>query len=189
MTQSFIAAILLTLVSNVQAQAKPYFELAYEAGGASITGSDQGGINAGGGIKLVAGIQNEVGKNGQRLSVALGYLFDGGGERKESDQTTYSYYEPPEYEFSTVTMDVIYTMGNDLHRFGIGGTYHLGPSYNDNVRPLAIDFDDAPGLVLQYTRAVWKKYRLGTRITIMNYKANNLNVDASSFGIFISGGY
>ena len=105
--------------------------------------SDPGGIYAGGGSKFVFGIQNEIGKNGERLSVALGYLFDEGGESDEDGETTdYWYDDPqPQYKFSTVTLDAIYSRGNDLHRFGIGGAIHLGPTYNDNILPMSINFD------------------------------------------------
>jgi hypothetical protein len=191
MTKLIISIILLTLASNAQAQVKAYFELGIEHGGNPVVVSDPGGIYAGGGSKFVFGIQNEIGNNGERLSIALGYLSDEGGESDEGEETTAYWYDDPQrqYEFSTVTLDAIYTRGNDLHRFGIGGTIHIGPTYNDNLLRTSLNFDDAPGLVFQYTRRLWRRYSLGTRFTIMNYKVGDLSVDADSFGIFLSNGY
>jgi hypothetical protein len=180
MHKLIIAVILLTLASS--AQAEVYFELGIEGGGVPIVTTDRGDINPGGGFKIAMGVQNGVGENGDKLSIALGYIFDGVGE-------TSFWYEPSPYEFSTITLDAIYTIGIDSHRFGIGGSYHIGPTINDNVLSSALDFDDALGLILQYSYTFADRFQIGARLTSMDYKVSGLTADASSFGIFLSNGF
>ncbi len=80
----------------------------------------------------------------------------------------------------------------DSHRFGIGASYHIGPTYKDDIvglAPLKIDFDDALGLILQYSYAVSSGFQIGARFTQMDYEANGASLDASSFGIILSNGF
>ncbi len=177
MTRFIVTIILLTLVST--AQAEFYMEVGIESGGGAIVVPNPGGINAGSGFKLALGTQNVVGENGERLTIALGYMFADSG-----DGVLFS--EVSSYDFSTMTLDAIYTIGNDPHRFGIGGTYHIGPSYSDNVLPSTLDFDDALGLILQYTYTHNDGLQIGARLTSMDYEVSGSSVDASSFGIFLS---
>ena len=106
-----------------------------EGGGDTLNSTTSGGrIKAGQGLKLALGIQNQVGEKGNSLSFAFGYLFD---ELEVSNGIA---------EISTLTFDTIYSVQRGGHRFGIGGSYHIGPTYKDNIAgfsPLTIDFDDA----------------------------------------------
>jgi hypothetical protein len=178
MNKFIVTVILLALAST--AQADLYLELGYEGGGDTIISTTAGGdVNAGGGINYVIGIQNEVGENGKSLSLALGYMIQ---SMDASNGTA---------EISTLTFDAIYSIPVDVHRFGIGASYHIGPTYKDNIAgfsPLKIDFDNALGLVLQYSYAFSRRFQIGARITKMDYEVDDFSLDASSFGVFISNG-
>jgi len=179
MTKFIVAVILLALAST--AQAELYLELGYEGGGDTLISTTAGdNINVGGGINYVIGIQNEVGENGKSVSLALGYMI----QSMDAFNGT--------AEISTLTFDAIYSIPVGVHRFGIGASYHIGPTYKDEIAglsPLKIDFDNALGLVLQYSYAYSPRFQIGVRITEMDYEVNGISLDASSFGVFISNGF
>jgi hypothetical protein len=179
MNKFIVTVILLALAST--AQADLYLELGYEGGGDTLISTTAGeDINAGGGINYVIGVQNKVGENGKSLSLALGYMIQ---SMDASNGTA---------EISTLTFDAIYSIPKGVHRFGIGASYHIDPTYKDNIAglsPLKIDFDDALGLVLQYSYAYSPQFQIGARITEMDYEVNGLSLDAGSFGIFLSNGF
>jgi hypothetical protein len=179
MTKYIVTAILLTLAST--AQAELYLELNYDGGGDTLISTTSGDdINAGGGINYVIGIQNKIGEKGKSLSLAMGYMIQ---SMKASNGTA---------EISTLTVDAIYSIPVNVHRFGIGASYHIGPTYKDDIAgfaPLKIDFDNALGLLLQYSYAYSPRFQIGARITEMDYEVNGLSLDASSFGIFLSNGF
>ena len=179
MTRLIVSVILLALAST--AQAKLYLELSIEGGGDTLIGTSAGEeINAGGGLKLALGIQKEPGENGGVLSLFLGKLYQ---NLDASNGTA---------KISTHTLDAIYTIRKDSHRFGIGGSYHIDPTYEDNIAglsPLKLDFDNALGLILQYTYALKPGFQVGARLTEMDYEVNGFSLDAGSFGIFISNGF
>ena len=183
MNRFFVAVILLVLSSN--AYSELYYEFALEGGGDPIVETNLGDVNAGAGIKLAVGIQNIVGENGENLSISLGSMFD---EISADNGRA---------KFNTVTMDAIYSMQVEPHRFGIGASYHIGPAYRDNLFPSwRIDFEDALGLILQYSYKFSSGLQLGARLTNMEYKVSSSNIvvvgstiDASSFGIFLSNGF
>jgi len=180
MTKIIITVILLTLAST--AQAELYMEMSVEAGGDTLASSPSYSINAGGGVKIALGVQKQLGENGESLSLALGSLSD--------------VLEAPngKVKTSTLSFDAIYSIRRGGHRFGFGGSYHLSPTYQEDIAgssPLKIDFDDALGLILQYSyaRKPGPGFQVGVRYTQMEYKANGLSLDASSYGIFISNGF
>ena len=179
MNKFIVTVILFTLVSS--AQAELYLELGYEGGGDTLISTTLGeDINAGGGVNYVIGIQNKVGEKGDSLSLSLGYMIQ---SMDASNGTA---------EISTLTFDAIYSIPKDVHRFGIGASYHMGPTYKDNIAgfsPLKIEFDNALGLVLQYSYAFSPRFQIGARITEMDYEVNGLSLDAGSFGIFLSNGF
>lgn len=178
MTKFIVSVILLTLASS--AQAELYYELGIEGGGDTLVSTPSYFISAGGGFKFALGVQKEVGEFGDSLSLSLGYLFD---DLEASNGTA---------EINTITLDAIYSIQVDRHRFGIGGSYHIGPTYKDDIAgfsPLEIEFDDALGLILQYGYTFSNGIQVGARLTEMTYEANGLSLDAGSFGIFISNGF
>ena len=143
MTRYIVSVILLTLAST--AQAELYLELGYEIGGDTLISTTSGAdINAGGGVNYVIGIQNKVGENGKSLSLSLGYMI----QSMDASNGTAG--------ISTRTFDAIYSIPKDIHRFDIGASYHSSPTYKDNIAglsPLKIEFDNAWGLILQYSFA------------------------------------
>jgi len=179
MIRLIVTAILLTLAST--AQAELYYELDIENGGDTLIATTSGQeINAGSGLKFALGVQNEVGENGKSLSLSLGYMFQ---NLDASNGTA---------EINTLTLDAIYSIRKNSHRFGIGAIYHVGPTYEDNIAgfsPLKIEFDDALGLILQYAYTLNNGIQIGARFTDMDYKVNGLSLDASSVGLFISNGF
>ncbi len=180
MTKIIITVILLTLAST--AQAELYMEMSVEEGGDTLASSPSYSVNAGSGLKLAFGIQNIVGEYGESLSLSLGQLTD-----------FLDAYDGI-VETSTITLEAIYSIPRGNHRFGFGGSFHIGPTYEEDIAgspPLKIDFDDALGLILQYSyaRKPGPGFQVGVRYTQMEYKANGLSLDASSFGIFISNGF
>jgi hypothetical protein len=174
-----VLPILLLLSFNLQAEI--YFELDLEGGGDTLIGTTSGqDINVGGGVKFAAGVVNQVGDNGESLSLSLGYMFD----NIDAINGT--------AEIDTLTFDAIYSIQRDRHRFGIGASYHMGPTYEDDIfgfSPLKFEFDDALGLILQYGYAAFPGFYIGARFTEMDYEVSGLSLDASSFGIFLSNGF
>ena len=176
----FIVTTILLIVAST-AQAELYLELGYEGGGDTLISTTAGeDVNAGGGINYVIGVQNEVGENGRSVSLSLGYMIQ---SMDASNGTA---------EINTITFDAIYSIPMDSHQFGVGASYHINPTYKDDLdgfSPLKIEFDNALGLVLQYSYAFSPRLQIGARITEMDYEVNGLSLDAGSFGIFISNGF
>ena len=174
-----ITAILLTLASV--ARAELYMEFGFQGGGDTLISTNSGeGLYTGGGFKFAIGVQNKVGKNGETLSLSLGYLSE---EIDTSNGTA---------EISTLNLDAIYSYRIFNHRFGFGASYHIDPTYSNNIvglPPFKIEFDDALGLILQYSYVLNSRFQISTRYTLMDYEASGLSLDASSFGIFLSNGF
>ena len=174
-----VTAILLTLASA--ARAELYMEFGFQGGGDTLISTNSGeGIYTGGGLKFAIGVQNKVGKNGATLSLSLGNLSD---EIDTSNGTA---------EISTLNLDAIYSYRIFNHRFGFGASYHIDPTYSNNIvglPPFKIEFDDALGLILQYSYVRISRFQISTRYTLMDYEASGLSLDASSFGIFLSNGF
>lgn len=178
MNKFIVTVILFTLVST--AQARSYFEVGIESGGETLIESDDYFLSAGGGFKFALGIQNEVGDYGDSLSLALGYLGDSLDAENGSA------------EINALTFDAIYSIPIGNHRFGAGASYHIGPTYEEDLvgfSPVKIDFDDALGLVLQYGYKYSNGFQIVVRLTNMDYEVGALSLDASSLGIFLSNGF
>lgn len=183
MTKFIIAVIFLTLAST--AKAELYMEMSVEEGGDTLASSSSYSVNAGSGLKLALGVQIVVGEYGESLLVSLGKLTDFLDAEHGIDGKV---------KTSTLTLDAIYTIRRGHHRFGYGGSFHIGPTYEEDIAgspPLKIKFDDALGLILQYSyaRKSGPGFQVGVRYTKMEYKANGVSIDASNYGIFISNGF
>ena len=181
MTKSILAVILLALASTVQA--KLYMEMSVEEGGDTLASASSYSINAGSGVKFALGVQNKLGEYGESLSLSLGRLSDLIDAYDGIDGKA---------KISTYTFDAIYSIQRARHRFGFGGSYHVDPIYSENIAgsaPLEIDFDNALGLMLQYSHAWDSGFQIGVRYTRMDYKASGLSLNADSYGIFISNGF
>lgn len=184
----FATALTISFVLSAgSVKAGFYFELDFENGGdtlATVSVSDsffgdyERDLDIGGGNKLAVGIHNILGENKDRsLSLALGYLSDS-IDASNGDA-----------DYDTVTFDAIYGFHFEAHEFGLGASYHIGPEYKDKIdgQPrIKLEFDDALGLVMQYSYAVSPVFHVGLRYTEMDYEINDVELDASSFGIFIA---
>ena len=175
----FLVSACLMAVSP--AQADLYLELAIDGGGDELAGTTTGDrINAGGGVKLAIGAQNKLGDGSTALRFSAGYLFD---TLDAIDGSADS---------SAITLDGMYLMNSGAHTFGVGATMHMSPEYNQTgggYSNVNLEFDDAVGLVLEYQYTFSSSLGLGARYTNLTYKTGNLELDASSFGLFISTGF
>lgn len=179
MKKIIVSVFLIALVST--AWADLYLEIGYESGGETLI-SDTAGydISAGGGLNYVVGIQSEIGEHGDSLSLALGYMTE---SISGSNGTA---------EITSFTIDAIYSAPVKRHRFGAGASYHLDPTYKDDIDgfpSLKIEFDDTLGLVLQYSYAMRPRFLIGARFTDMDYEVNGVSLGADSIGIFLSNGF
>ncbi len=186
--QNIFLAIFLLLIIGI-AKAELFFEGSIEGGGETFATAESSNdfysfdddLNIGGGTKVAIGIQNMVGEEALgSLSLALGYIWD----RIDADNG--------DADFSTVTFDVIYIRHFNKHRLGIGASYHIGPEYEEDIDgsiPFDLDFDDSLGFILKYGYEINQGLQIGARYTVMEYEFNDIDVDADSFGLFLSNGF
>lgn len=186
--QKIFFVFFLISIANV-GKAELFLEASLEGGGETFATAERGNdyysidddLNIGGGIKLGIGIQNMIGQEELgSLSVALGYIWD------RIDATN------GDADFSTITFDVIYTRHFDMHRLGLGASYHIDPRYEEDIdgsTPFDLDFDDSLGFTLKYGYEINQGLQIGVRYTVMEYEINNTDVDADSFGLFLSNGF
>ena len=133
------------------------------------------GFRIGEGVHLAIGFNYFIGdSNSQALSLAAGYLKGGDFEEKSS----------------ATTLEVLYTQYNDLHRWGIGLSYHIDPEYEEEIsssKTRKLKFDDALGIVIKYGYLIRSPdWELGFRLTLMDYKLASEDYNANSLGIFAS---
>ena len=178
--KTLITAIIPALLVMPLAQADLYVELGAESGSKELISTSYGdSIYSGGGIKLAAGIQNYINADAA-IRLTLGYLgdsVDAVNGRAEMD---------------TLTFDALYLINSGPHSFGIGPTYHMNPSYHDDVAgfaPVDIEFDNAVGLMFQYGYKIIPGIEIGARVTSIEYVNNTGTLDASSFGVYLSNGF
>ena len=182
MKNKILICLMLLPMAFPAVQAELYLEASLESGGDTLVETNLNDeINAGGGIKFAVGIQNPVGPGGNNsLRLAVGYLFDSiNASNGDAD-------------IDALTFDAVYSVSNGPHAFGIGGTLHMSPEYDekiDGLGTLKVEFDDAPGMLLQYAYQGIPGFELGVRYTIIDYKAGSATLDADSFGLFISNGF
>lgn len=177
-----IYCMMLPMLMINSALADLYLEFGFESGGDDLIGTNTGeDISAGGGVKFAVGVQNptnEAATASIRLSV--GYLFDS-IDASNGDA-----------DFETLTFDALYMINSGTHSFGIGGTLHLSPEYSDDVdgfRSEKIEFDDAYGILLQYGYNITPSIELGVKVSVLEYQAGPITMDANSFGVYISNGF
>ena len=174
-------ALLLSLFVST-ADAAFYFEMALEGGGDELIGTNTSDeINAGGGVKFAVGTSNWINaEETSAIRLTVGYMFDN-IDASNGDA-----------DFETLTFDAVWLTTSGPHAFGIGGTLHMSPEYKDDVdgfAPLKVEFDDAYGVVLQYAYQVTPGIEFGARLTEIDYEANNAEVDAGGFGLYLSAGF
>ena len=185
----FFAAVLTVFLALVPGPAAAgfYFELGFEDGGETLAsastsngflGDYERDLDLAGGIKLAMGIYNILGESENRsLSFAVGYLSDS-IDASNGDA-----------DYETITFDAVYSFHFEAHRFGLGALYHIDPEFEQNIdgQPgIKAEFDDALGVVVQYSYAVSPTFQAGLRYTEMDYEINDFELDASSFGMFLA---
>lgn len=164
-----------------------YLEFSIEGGGDTLIsaegdhdyyGSYEHDLNAGGGGKLAIGYHDIFGENNDRsLMLSLGYLSDS-IDARDGDA-----------DLDTVTLDAIYGFHFGSHRLGVGASYHIGPEYKDDLDgfpPFSVEFDNALGVIIQYTYAYTPAFQFGLRLTEMDYEVGNVTLDASSVGLLVA---
>ncbi|MBT3204894.1 MAG: hypothetical protein HOM14_05235 [Gammaproteobacteria bacterium] len=181
MYKQFVVIILVILSVNT-ANAELYLEVAAEAGGNELISTNSvDSIEAGGGIKFAVGVQNPVNYDGSAaIRLSVGYLSDS------------IFADNGQANFSTMTFDAMLVSSSGPHSFGVGGTLHLSPEYSDNVAgyyPELIEYDDALGLVFQYSYHFVPGLEIGLRYTDITYETSGFSDDAGSLGIFLSSGF
>ena len=156
-----------------------YFEISLEEGGDKVSSESKyslydSDVNLGGGFKMGFGYYLSMGEEARNsLSLSLGYLSS----------------ENQDAEFKTTTFDAIYCHQVSAHRFGIGAAYHIEPEVNGDFRGVSsngLDFDDATGLIIQYSYELMRGYSVGLRYTDMEYEVNGDSFDGSSVGFVFS---
>jgi len=184
-----VLILLSLLIASNTSTAGFYFEFGFEDGGDTLISSEaqfsygstydyEKDLNVGGGGKLAIGVHNLLGEDSDRsLSFSLGYLQDsidaGNGDA----------------DYDTFTFDAIYGFHFDSHRFGVGASYHIGPEYKadvDGFPSVKVEFDDALGVIIQYSYAFTPSFQLGLRLTEMDYEVHDVTLDAGSIGLFIA---
>lgn len=179
--KQFTAIILLMSCINT-ARAELYLEVSGEAGGDELISTNTvDSISAGGGIKFAIGVQNPVNYDETvAIRLSVGYLSDS------------IIADNGEADFSTMTFDAMLVSNAGPHSLGVGATLHASPEYSDNVvgySPELIEYDDAVGLVLQYSYHFIPGLELGLRFTDLTYQAGAIRKDAGSVGFFLSNGF
>jgi len=161
--------------------AEIYAEFGFEGGGETLGSTSDEDLNTAGGFKFALGFQRYIGGfEDVGILLSLGYLFntiDASNGTAETD---------------AMVLDFIYFRLFGPHRIGTGGSYHLNPSYKDDLDGFArtnINFDDSLGFVVRYSYTITEGFQAGVRYTIMDYEANGENFDADSFGFFISSSF
>ncbi len=173
--------IVCALLVSIPAQADPYLELGIDSGGDELAATTVGdSISAGGGVKLLIGSINTLEDGSTALRFDAGYLFDSLDAVDGSADS------------SAILLEGVYLINSGPHTFGIGVSAHLSPEYKQRgggYPDLDIKFDDTAGLLLEYGYQLSPGFTLGVRYTDLTYKANNIELDASSVGLFISSGF
>ncbi len=170
---------------NSSAAPKLVLSAGYSVGGddlASVEYEDYGDddLEAGGGVYLGVGFEFPMASD-MALRTAVGYQFDS-IEADNGDAT-----------FDRLPWDLMFLLGSEPHRLGVGLTYHTDVSYELNIdggQDVDADFDDALGLVLAYEFQISPAFGLMLRYTDIEYEENpripglqGRTVDGSNFGI------
>lgn len=186
---------LFFLLSPAVSVAGLYLEIGYEDGGDTLITAEtrvdyefsdydyeyDKDIDVGGGGKIAIGIHQVLGEEENRsITLSLGYLFD------DIDATN------GDAEYDTITVDAIYGFHFGAHRLGVGASYHKDPEFEvdlDGFPSQSVEFDDALGLVVQYSYVIQSRFHIGLRLTEMDYDVNGTTLDAASVGMFFAYAY
>lgn len=145
---------------------------------------------------------------GELLNLGIGYDFDLNAAKSLLLRTGINYKftavdaSNGDADFTRWPLDLILVWRQGTASLGAGLTYHLSPSYEATVNGLStkVDFDDAPGFLLQAGLMVTPTMELGARVTLIEYEPAQPTVmlpsltpvnkvDGDSIGIYLSVGF
>ena len=92
-------------------------------------------------------------------------------------------------DYKTIELMSFYQQGS--HRFGIGLSHHLNPSFKADVNFTneALHFEDTTAAMAEYNYLYNKKTAIGMRLTDITYQPSNFSeadsIDGSNLSIFI----
>ena len=181
-----LALCIFTLSTAVQAEVQPIFKFGVELGGDSLVETLTEDLNAGGGLYLGAGISiTDSDPDALVYRATIGYLFDD------------IEFTQPSGDASTnaVPLNLGVFKQFDNHEFGLGLAYYIGPSFDisssncNTTGCVTIDFDDALGFTLEYNYNFDNSAFVGVKYTNIDYKIEDLTIDASSIGLYIGASF
>lgn len=136
-------------------------------------------IQAGGEALLGAGVVISW-ANSAELQLMAGYHFDSASA------------ENGDASFERFPIEALLFRRAGRHRFGGGLTVHLSPSAEidiDGSEKETVNFDAAPGFILEYDYSALENLSLGLRYTYIEYKSegpfNTTRVDGNHFGLMV----
>lgn len=184
MKKTFLKATCFSLAlisAPVLAEFKGVAHVGYELGGDEVyrawnkfTGATVLSINAGDGMVLAAGAAYIVNPE-VSIQTTLGWKYQG------STDDTYGVSA----SFTRFPVDVLAQYSQSNLRLGAGLTYHLNPT----VSGISTDYklDSGLGMVLQFDYTTEAKMTWGLRYTDLTYSKDNVDFDAGSFGVHMTG--
>jgi len=180
----FLFTLLCLFLPNL-AVAGFYYEYGFINGGDTLINANapanifpgEDAIKAGSGRKLALGIHELLGKRRTRFySISLGLLEDD-LDASEGDAS-----------LETVSIDAIYGFRFNPHRLGVGLSLHQGPDFKQDINSSSqskISFENASGILLQYSYEYTPAFHIGIRYIDMDYEAEDLEIDASGIGLLM----
>lgn len=157
-------------------------------------------------LVLVSGDSGDL-QAGQLLNLGIGYDFDLNPAKTVLLRTGINYKfdsvdaSNGEADFDRFPLDILVISRVGHFALGAGITYHLSPTFEATINGVSsrIKFDDSLGFLLQAGYLVSERVELGARLTLIDYKSNELllltsgaitnKVDGDSFGLYVSAGF
>jgi hypothetical protein len=149
---------------------EPFYEFAGSYGGDTVgtilfVGGDDQDIKAGDGLTAGGGVIH-------RITDSFGMKYTAGYK------VSFSQASNADVMKSVLPIEILPYYRRGDHRFGVGLSYHLSPKIDWDWLAPEMNFDDAPGVVVEYA---WK--RLSFSYTDMDYETGPLTFDASHFSV------
>ena len=145
---------------------------------------------------------------GQLLNLGIGYDFDLNTTKTLRLRTGINYKfdsvdaSNGEADFDRWPLDVLVIARQGNFALGAGITYHLSPTFEDNIDGISsrINFEDSLGFLLQAGYMVAERIELGVRATLIEYKSDQPllqlssgtivnKIGGDSFGLYVSAGF
>ncbi len=147
------------------------------------TGEQVDNSRAGGFTRLTIGGDIALGDSDFSVEVTGGMLYDGLTSNLNESKS----------KFERKVLELIPFWNWDRHRFGIGATAHLEPSWSfkpDSQPSISTEYKDAVGAILQYDIRYDQNISVGARYTYIVYEEDvdvvTEEVDGQSFGVHVT---